>query len=159
MIIENDYLDDIQKIWKENNNGYITYESNQTAIKDNNMLKIVYRENNITMAYVTVYLEKDFCEKEEYPNKIENMPEKVAYIWEIVTDKKYAGRGIATKLIEYINNKYKDYSIFSCVDLSNISSLKLHEKNGFVPLYEFKENNHVHVMLIRRQEEEILNYK
>lgn len=26
MIIENKFLDDIQRIWKENNNGYITYE-------------------------------------------------------------------------------------------------------------------------------------
>lgn len=153
MIIENDYIEDIQKIWKENNSGYITYESNQIAINDNSMLKIVYRENNVTMAYAAIYFGKDFCEKEEFPNKIENMPDKVAYIWEIVTDKKYTGKGIATKLLEYIIEKYKDYSIFSCVDLSNISSLKLHEKSGFVPLYKFeeKENNRVskHVMMIR----------
>ena len=153
MIIENDYIEDIQKIWKENNSGYITYESNQIAINDNSMLKIVYRENNVTMAYAAIYFGKDFCEKEEFPNKIENMPDKVAYIWEIVTDKKYTGKGIATKLLEYIIEKYKDYSIFSCIDLSNISSLKLHEKSGFVPLYKFeeKENNRVskHVMMIR----------
>lgn len=160
MIIENDYFEDIQKIWKENNNGYITYESNQMAINDNNMLKIVYREKKITMAYTTIYFGKDFCDKEEYPNKIENMPDKVAYIWEIVTDKKYAGKGIATKLMEYVINKYKDYTIFSCVDLSNISSLKLHEKNGFVPLYEFeeKENNRVstHIMMIRNTKKDFL---
>ena len=154
MIIENEYLDDIQKIWKENNNGYITYESNRIAINDNNILKIVYRENDITMAYAAIYFGKDFCEKEEYPNKIENMPDKVAYIWEIVTDKKYSGKGIATKVMEYVINKYKDYSIFSCIDLSNISSLKLHNKNGFVPLYEFEEksNDNVskYVMMIRK---------
>lgn len=154
MIIENDYLDDIQRIWKENNNGYITYKSNQTAINNNDMLKIVYREDDITMAYIIIYFGKDFCEKEEFPNKIENMPDKVAYIWEIVTDKNYAGKGIATKLIEYIINRYRDYSIFSCIDLSNTSSLRLHNKNGFVPLYEFdkKEDNHVstHVIMMRK---------
>jgi len=155
MIIRNDYFDDIQRIWKENNNGYITYESNQMAINDDNMLKIVYRENNITMAYAIIYFGKDFCEKDGYPNMIKNMPDKVAYIWEIVTDKNYAGKGIATKLIEYVINNYKDYFIFSCVDLSNISSLKLHTKNGFIPMYEFEENENdyvsVHVMMIRKK--------
>lgn len=82
------------------------------------------------------------------------MPNKVIYIWEIVTYKKYACKGIATKLIEYVIKKYKEYSMFSCVDLSNISSLKLHEKNGFIPLYEFEEiENSVvsnHLMMRRK---------
>lgn len=26
MVVENAYLEDIQRIWKENNSGYITYE-------------------------------------------------------------------------------------------------------------------------------------
>ena len=34
MIVENAYIDDIQKIWEENNNGYITYKSNQMAVTD-----------------------------------------------------------------------------------------------------------------------------
>lgn len=156
MIIENKYIDDIHRIWKENNNGYITPESNQIAVNENEILKVVWRENNITMAYVAVYLEKDFCKKEGYPNKIENMPDKVAYIWEVVTDKKYRGKGIATKLMKYVINKYKGYSIFSCIDLSNAFSLRLHEKNGFVPLYEFeeKENNCIstYIMMIRKEE-------
>ena len=143
----------LKKIWQENNNGYITLESNQIALNEDKILKIVWRENNITMAYIAIYLGKDFCEKEGYPNKIENMPDKVAYIWEIVTDKRYANRGIATKLIEYIINKYEGYTIFSCIDLSNGSSLKVHQKNGFMSLYEFeeKENNCVstYTMMIR----------
>lgn len=32
MIVENQYLEDIKKIWKENNNGYITKESNQMLL-------------------------------------------------------------------------------------------------------------------------------
>lgn len=155
MIIENEYFDDIQKIWKENNNGYISYKSNQITINDNKMLKLVWRENNVTMAYVSVYFGKDFCEKEEYPNKIEDMPDKVAYIWEIVTDKKYMGRGIASKLLNYVIERYEDHSIYSCINLNNKASLRLHKKNGFKLLYEFeKEENEKktknYVMMIRK---------
>lgn len=42
MIVENQYLEDIQKIWKENNSGYISEESNNTLLKNNKILKIVY---------------------------------------------------------------------------------------------------------------------
>ena len=117
------------------------------------MKQIVWREDNVTMAYVIIYLGNDFCEKEEFPNKIGNIPENVLYIWEIVTDKKYAGKGIASKLIEYIINKYNKFSIYSCVDLSNIASLKLHQKYGFEILYEFEQkhdnNSSIHAMMVR----------
>ena len=96
MIVENDYLEDIQRIWKENNSGYISYESNQQAITDKNMKQLVWRENEITMAYAILYFGKDFCELEKFPNQIGSIPEKMLYIWEIVTDKKYSGRGIAS---------------------------------------------------------------
>lgn len=157
MVVENAYLEDIQRIWKENNSGYITYESNQMAIKDKKMKQLVWRENNITMAYAIVYLGKDFCEKDEYPNRIANMPEKVVYIWEIVTDKKYTGKGIANKLMEYIIDQYNDFSIYSCVDLSNIPSFKLHKKNGFKVLYEFEKNENskssLHAMMVKNGKE------
>ena len=152
MVIENAYLEDIQRIWKENNSGYISYESNQMAVKDEKMKQLVWRENNTTMAYAIVYLGRDFCEKDGYPNRIENMPEKVAYIWEIVTDKRYIGKGIANKLIEHIIDEYKGFSIYSCIDLSNIPSLKLHKKNGFKILYEFEEkdnNSSLHAMMVK----------
>ncbi|MDO4283191.1 MAG: GNAT family N-acetyltransferase [Clostridia bacterium] len=84
------------------------------------------------------------------------MPEKVAYIWEIITDQKYAKQKVATKLMEYICNKYKGYWIYSCVDMSNIPSIKLHEKSGFKPLYTFheKQNNHTteHVMMRKKND-------
>lgn len=47
MIVENKYLEDIKRIWKENNSGYITKESNEMLIKNNDILKIVYLENEI----------------------------------------------------------------------------------------------------------------
>ncbi len=141
MVIENKFLDDIQRIWKENNNGYITYESNQMAISDSKMKQLVWQEDNIVMAYAIVYLGNDFFEKEKIPNKIKNLPNDVAYIWEIVTDKKYAGRGIANKLINYILEKYDNIPIYSCIDTTNIPSLRLHEKNGFKILYNFDKNS------------------
>ena len=47
MIVENQYLEDIQKIWEENNSGYITEESNQMLLKNEKILKVVYLEENI----------------------------------------------------------------------------------------------------------------
>ena len=156
MIVENDYLEDIQRIWKENNSGYISYESNQQAITDKNMKQLVWRENEITMAYAILYFGKDFCELEKFPNQIGSIPEKMLYIWEIVTDKKYSGRGIANKLMEYITSKYSDFTMYSCIDLTNIASLKLHEKNGFKPLYKFETEKEgikkEHYMMCRSSE-------
>ena len=34
MIVENKYLEDIKRIWKENNSGYITEESNEMLINN-----------------------------------------------------------------------------------------------------------------------------
>ena len=47
IILDNQYLEDIKKIWKENNSGYISEESNNTLLKNNKILKIVYLEENI----------------------------------------------------------------------------------------------------------------
>lgn len=47
MIVENQYLKEIKEIWKENNSGYISEESNNMLISNNKILKIVYSENNI----------------------------------------------------------------------------------------------------------------
>ena len=60
MIVENKYLEDIKRIWKENNSGYITEESNETLIKNNDILKIVYLENEVPAGYVAVYTKNDF---------------------------------------------------------------------------------------------------
>ena len=47
MIVENKYFKDIKRIWKDNNSGFITEESNEMLIKNNDILKIVYLENEI----------------------------------------------------------------------------------------------------------------
>lgn len=44
------------------------------------------------------------------------MPNKIAYIWEILTDKKYSGKGIATQLLKYVVKKYNDYRFYSCIE-------------------------------------------
>ena len=55
MIVENKYLEDIKRIWKENNSGYITEESNEMLINNDDILKIVYLENNVPAGYIAVY--------------------------------------------------------------------------------------------------------
>ncbi len=47
MIVENQYLEEIQKIWEENNSGYITQESNNILLNNDKILKIVYLEENM----------------------------------------------------------------------------------------------------------------
>lgn len=147
MIVENKYFEDIKRIWKENNSGYITEESNETLIKNNDILKIVYLENEIPAGYVAVYTKNDFCKLENFPDKVEK-EENVSYIWEIVTDKKYIGKGIASKLMQYVLEKFKGYKIYSCIAKDNIPSLKLHEKYGFKEAYRFTKDKE-QIMLVK----------
>ena len=69
------------------------------------------------------------------------MPDNVVYIWEVVTRKEFMGRGIAKKLLTYVLDKFNDYTIYSCIDVNNIPSIRLHEKYGFKELYRFEEKN------------------
>ena len=66
MIVENKYLEDIKRIWKENNSGYITEESNEMLINNDDILKIVYLENNVPAGYIAVYTKDDFCKLENF---------------------------------------------------------------------------------------------
>lgn len=81
------------------------------------------------------------------------MPDKVAYIWEVVTKKEFMGRGIAKNLLSYVLDKFENYTIYSCIDVKNIPSLKLHQKNGFKELYRFlkteDEKTSEHIILVR----------
>lgn len=147
MIVENKYLEDIKRIWKENNSGYITEEINETLIKNNDILKIVYLENEVPAGYVAVYTKNDFCKLENFPDKIEKEG-NVSYIWEIVTDKNYMGKGIASKLMKYVLEKFKGYKIYSCIAKDNIPSLKLHEKYGFKEAYQFTKDKE-QIMLVK----------
>ena len=138
MIIENKHYNDIRKLFKENNENYITKWSNEYGLKNDNMLKLLFVENEIAKGYAIICFDRNFCEIEEYPNKIKEMPEKIAYIWEILVDKKYTGKGIASSLLEYAIKKYPEHTFYSCIEKENLASLGLHEKFGFKAIYEFK---------------------
>ena len=86
-----------------------------------------------------MYQGNNFCEIEGFPNKVEDMPENVVYIWEVVTRKEFMGRGIAKKLLAYVLDKFNNYTIYSCINVNNIPSIRLHEKYGFKELYRFEE--------------------
>ena len=147
MIVENKYFKDIKRIWKDNHNGFITKESNELLINSDDILKIVYLENNVPAGYVAVYTKDDCCKLEDFPDKIDRNG-KVSYIWEIVTDKKYMGKGIASKLMQYVLEKFKGYRIYSCIAKENIPSLKLHEKYGFKEAYQFTQDKE-QIMLVK----------
>ena len=147
MIVENKYFKDIKRIWKDNHNGFITKESNELLINSDDILKIVYLENNVPAGYVAVYTKDDFCKLEDLPDKIEKNG-NISYIWEIVTDKNYMGKGIASKLMQYVLEKFKGYRIYSCIAKENIPSLKLHEKYGFKEAYQFTQDKE-QIMLVK----------
>lgn len=148
MIVENKYIDQIEKIWKENNQGYIGYSCNQRSIKDNEMLKVLYVEDEKVLGYSVLYFGKDFCDLERYPNKIESMPDKTIYIWEMVVDKDNCGKGIGTNILKYIKDKFADYTIFCAVEDSNFSSLAMTKKANFEKIYDFTwEDNHIYNMM------------
>ena len=147
MIVENKYFKDIKRIWKDNHNGFITKESNELLINSDDILKIVYLENNVPAGYVAVYTKDDFCKLETFPDKTEKNG-NISYIWEIVTDKKYMGKGIASKLMQYVLEKFKGYRIYSCIAKENIPSLKLHEKYGFKEAYQFTQDKE-QIMLVK----------
>ena len=67
------------------------------------------------------------------------MPENVVYIWEVVTRKEFMGRGIAKKLLAYVLDKFSNCTMYSCINVNNIPSIRLHEKYGVKELYRFEE--------------------
>ena len=107
--------------------------------------------------YIAVYQGNDFCEIEGFSNKIENMPENVVYIWEVVTRKEFTGKGIAKKLLAYVLDKFNNDTIYSCIDVNNIPSIRLYEKYGFKELYRFeeKEDNKIkqQIMFVKNSEQ------
>lgn len=150
MILENEGLEDIARIWEENNQGYVGYECNQRSLNDKDMLKIVYKENHLILGYIVLYFGKDFCDLEGYPNKLEDIPLNTIYIWEVVTDRNYMNKGVASKLYSYIFLKYGGYTIYSAINLENIASIKLHEKMEFDKLYQFQVDGENYVMMDKK---------
>lgn len=147
MIVENKYFEDIKRIWKYNHNGFITKESNELLINNYDILKIVYLENNVPAGYVAVYTKDDFCKLEDFLDKIDKN-RNISYIWEIVTDKKYMEKGIASKLMQYVLEKFKGHKIYSCIAKENILSLRLYEKYGFKEAYQFTKDKE-EIMLVK----------
>ena len=137
MILKNSNYNDIRSLFEDNNENYITKWSNEYGIKDEKMLKLICIEDNIPKGYAIICFDRNFCKIEEYPNKINNMPNKIAYIWEILVDKKYAGQGIGSLLLKYAIDKFPEHSFYSCIEKENVASIKLHEKFGFKAIYDF----------------------
>lgn len=135
VILENVKLDELAKIFDENNQNYV---SDKNCIFDEKFLKIVAVENNEAIGYITIYLGSDFIQQEEYPIKYD-VKENSIYIWNGITKKGHEGKGVQTQLLTYLKSKYKLYDIYSVVDIKNIASKKMHNKNGFKPILNFNK--------------------
>jgi len=139
MIVENQYLNELREIWKYNNQNYILDSSNKLSLYSPDMLKMAYVENDIVLGFITVYEGQDFCKKEGFSIKIDDLPEKTIYVWEVITKKGFENRGIATELFKYVINKFAGYTIYSCVEPENSASIALHKKMGFTEFNRFEK--------------------
>lgn len=61
------------------------------------------------------------------------------YIWQLATKKGFEGQGIASHILQYVVEKFKNYEIYACVNIQNVASMKVHCKNGFIPIKYFEE--------------------
>lgn len=148
MIVEDQYREQLLNIFDENNQKYI---SDRNAVK-RGFLNVVYVEDNIALGYAVVYLKNDFCQKEDFPIAIDNIKDNSIYIWQMATKKGFQNRGIGTKIIEYLTEKFRDRDIYSVIDITNFGSMKIHKKCGFIEIQKFDKkyngkNNHFILML------------
>lgn len=130
---KNAKIDQLAAIFDENNQNYV---SDRDCLFDDNFLKLVAVENDEAIGYLVAYLGKDFIEKEDYPIKL-NFDRDVIYIWNGITKKGFEGRGVQTKLLNYLFKEYPDYDIYSVVDQNNEASIRLHSKMKFEKILNF----------------------
>lgn len=136
-------LDQVKQIYNSSSKKFISEESNNSAINDEHMVNYLYYEDlepNIALGYVTVYESNDFIKKEEFDVTIGDIKPDSVYIWEIGTRKGYEGRGIASKLLNFVKEKYSGRDIYTCLDEVNAASIRIHEKVGFKKEKEFIGN-------------------
>lgn len=142
MITKNVNLTQVKQIYETSDKKHISSQSNDTAISDMNISNYLYYENNIAfaLAYIAVYEKSDFIIKEEFDVTIDDIKQDSVYIWEVGTRKGYEGRGYASRLIEHVIKEYPKRDIYSCIDVENYASVKIHERAGFRPVKEFVGN-------------------
>lgn len=137
-VLKNVNLEEVRKIYNSSTKEFISEQSNNEAVTDENMENYLYYLDDVKEAvgYITIYTKSDFIEQEEFDVDLD-VKQGSVYIWEIGTKKGYEGKGIATSLVKYIINIYSNVDIYSVVDVENIGSVKIHEKLGFKPVESF----------------------
>ena len=136
-IIKNYKLNELVKIFEENNQGYVF---DKASIHNKDFIKYVCVENYVPIGYLVLYTKNDFPIKDDFAVKIP-IPENSVYIWHIIAKLGEENRGIGKKLIKYIQKKYKENYIFSIVDITNEKSIHLHNKLGFCVVDSFKRES------------------
>ena len=104
MIVENQYTEQLIDIFDNNNQNYVS-DREETQ---NGFLNVVYVENDTPLGYGVVYFGKDFCEREEYPIRLDNIKDDSIYISQTVTKKGFENKGIGTAITKYIVDKFSD---------------------------------------------------
>lgn len=133
IIKENVFLEEIEKIFDENNKGYV---ADKTCIYKDEFLKLVAIENDTVLGYVALRFGKSFVEEEGIPLNLE-LPDNCIYVWSCITKKGYENKGIMSYLFDYFINKYSNNDFYSIININNISSIKLHQKFNFELIEQF----------------------
>lgn len=156
-ILENKYLEQIEKILKENHQKYLSVNG-QSRAKELNLQRYCLVEKDEVLGYITIYIGADFLEKENFPLSLNDISKDVVYIWSINTKKGYEGKGVASKLIEYTCDKFKNSNIYSCIDITNHVSMKIHSKYGFIPVEYFLHKEHRYLLFANiRNKDKFIN--
>ena len=83
------------------------------------------------------------------------MKDNSLYIWQLVTKKGFENQGIATSIVKYITEKYKDNDLYVSVDINNYASMKCQCKCGFIPIKAFKDDKKEKMHIILKKEQVI----
>ena len=136
---DNRYSEQLTDIFDRNNCGFVWDRAAVTGPMD----KIVCLEQGRPLGYAILYYGPDFCEKEEYPA---SMKEKAArdcvYLWQIVVDRNETGKGIGSRLLRKVKERFQDREIYLCVDEENRNACRCYEKAGFMPVLSFDHAGH-----------------
>lgn len=134
-IKENVFLDDLEKIFDENQNNNVF---DKTCIKSPEFLKIVCLFNDIPLGYVAIYPKNNFMEKEGLKVNFSVEPNAV-YIWHIAVKKAFEGKGVASLLMQEVVKRFSAHPIYSVMEEMNSPAILIHQRMGFKPFAKFKK--------------------
>jgi len=127
-------VDKLKAIFFDNNKNYLE----DVYVLNHKKYKVFYfEENEEILGYISTYYKKDFIKKEHLPIKLK-FKFGDTYIWNMCVKSSAENKGVGSSLIKYVVENSKG-NVYSIVNVTNIPSQKIHEKNKFEKIDEFEK--------------------